>query len=112
MRRTAPCRRGIGGFEPSLQQQLREAFGGVGELEALARALVELVGDGVELGLGHRREVEALREVLPEEAVGVLVGPALPGRVRIAEEHIDAGGTRSEERRVGKECRSRWSPYH
>jgi hypothetical protein len=29
-----------------------EAFGGVGELEALARALVELVGDGVELGLG------------------------------------------------------------
>ena len=23
-----------------------------------------------------------------------------------------AGLTRSEERRVGKECRSRWSPYH
>src|SRR5215208_3051026 len=22
------------------------------------------------------------------------------------------GGDRSEERRVGKECRSRWSPYH
>ena len=22
------------------------------------------------------------------------------------------GGLRSEERRVGKECRSRWSPYH
>ena len=22
------------------------------------------------------------------------------------------GDTRSEERRVGKECRSRWSPYH
>ena len=22
------------------------------------------------------------------------------------------GFTRSEERRVGKECRSRWSPYH
>ena len=30
-------------------------------------------------------------------------------------EYIDFGsgiGTRSEERRVGKECRSRWSPYH
>ena len=26
---------------------------------------------------------------------------------------VDADGTkRSEERRVGKECRSRWSPYH
>src|SRR6201995_4260530 len=24
----------------------------------------------------------------------------------------DFSGTRSEERRVGKECRSRWSPYH
>ena len=23
-----------------------------------------------------------------------------------------SGTTRSEERRVGKECRSRWSPYH
>ena len=23
-----------------------------------------------------------------------------------------AGESRSEERRVGKECRSRWSPYH
>ena len=25
---------------------------------------------------------------------------------------IDFGHQRSEERRVGKECRSRWSPYH
>ena len=25
---------------------------------------------------------------------------------------LDIGKTRSEERRVGKECRSRWSPYH
>ena len=25
---------------------------------------------------------------------------------------IDEDGPRSEERRVGKECRSRWSPYH
>src|SRR3712207_2859555 len=26
--------------------------------------------------------------------------------------HLRAQGRRSEERRVGKECRSRWSPYH
>ena len=25
---------------------------------------------------------------------------------------VDIAGARSEERRVGKECRSRWSPYH
>src|SRR3712207_3359156 len=29
-----------------------------------------------------------------------------------SEEALAAGVTRSEERRVGKECRSRWSPYH
>ena len=27
-------------------------------------------------------------------------------------QHPERGLTRSEERRVGKECRSRWSPYH
>ena len=26
--------------------------------------------------------------------------------------HYDYMNSRSEERRVGKECRSRWSPYH
>ena len=30
----------------------------------------------------------------------------------VAERYIDDSLTRSEERRVGKECRSRWSPYH
>ena len=25
---------------------------------------------------------------------------------------LGPNGSRSEERRVGKECRSRWSPYH
>ena len=27
-------------------------------------------------------------------------------------DQIDKAPERSEERRVGKECRSRWSPYH
>ena len=31
---------------------------------------------------------------------------------RLAPGAPSAGGSRSEERRVGKECRSRWSPYH
>ena len=30
----------------------------------------------------------------------------------IAHKHWVESGKRSEERRVGKECRSRWSPYH
>ena len=28
------------------------------------------------------------------------------------EKNASVQATRSEERRVGKECRSRWSPYH
>ena len=38
--------------------------------------------------------------------VGVV---ALPLAMAFA---IASGFSRSEERRVGKECRSRWSPYH
>ena len=30
----------------------------------------------------------------------------------ISSGHSGAAKLRSEERRVGKECRSRWSPYH
>ena len=31
---------------------------------------------------------------------------------RLAQTEADLAALRSEERRVGKECRSRWSPYH
>src|SRR2546429_10027573 len=33
-------------------------------------------------------------------------------RIPELKETIHPTGPRSEERRVGKECRSRWSPYH
>ena len=42
-------------------------------------------------------------------AAGVVVAAA--GAAEAAEEK-DEFDVRSEERRVGKECRSRWSPYH
>src|SRR3989442_14931138 len=32
--------------------------------------------------------------------------------VDLADINVVSADTRSEERRVGKECRSRWSPYH
>src|SRR2546429_8675787 len=34
------------------------------------------------------------------------------GRKQLERELANWASTRSEERRVGKECRSRWSPYH
>ena len=35
-----------------------------------------------------------------------------PGGAMAKNLPANAGDMRSEERRVGKECRSRWSPYH
>ena len=50
-------------------------------------------------GLDGIAVLGAIREMDPDAAVMVLTGaPDVK--------------TRSEERRVGKECRSRWSPYH
>ena len=54
------------------------------------------------------------------EAVGIARGTAYKYLVEMAEKNmieydgqeIRTNVTRSEERRVGKECRSRWSPYH
>ena len=37
---------------------------------------------------------------------------AVAGVWAIVEIALTLRKTRSEERRVGKECRSRWSPYH
>src|SRR2546430_15818115 len=61
-----------------------------------------------------RDEKEALAEA---EALASKDAAALPlyGVPVAIKDNIDAQGmptTRSEERRVGKECRSRWSPYH
>src|SRR3712207_561078 len=36
----------------------------------------------------------------------------LTGSARVIFDANPIGATRSEERRVGKECRYRWSPYH
>src|SRR3989441_8920184 len=41
-----------------------------------------------------------------------LVFAALPDRFGKAKQAVADLEARSEERRVGKECRSRWSPYH
>ena len=42
----------------------------------------------------------------------VLKAETIPVRVRSTELAASRNNNRSEERRVGKECRSRWSPYH
>ena len=48
--------------------------------------------------------------VIPPKASLTIEGGVL--RARTTEGDIGPRLPRSEERRVGKECRSRWSPYH
>src|SRR2546422_7240819 len=87
----------------------------------------ELTADGHVTGSADQLAY-AVQVWLYAEALGRLQGHSLPaayllGRTwqqdgnrgegcleRLA--HVDLGRWRSEERRVGKECRSRWSPYH
>ena len=46
------------------------------------------------------------------EAVNRMIQTFHQRGIRISMDDFDSGYSRSEERRVGKECRSRWSPYH
>ena len=52
-----------------------------GEVEALSRARIQPMGDGVQLTLGVARQNHAFRQVLAQQAIGVLIGPALPGAI-------------------------------
>ena len=58
-------------------------------VERFAWSAVESLGDVLEVDGGVDGQVGALGEVLAQQPVGVLVDPALPGGVRIAEEDLD-----------------------
>jgi len=60
-------------------------------LETGAGPVVEFGGDAVEVVAGPYVQVGALGEVLAEQAVGVFVGAALPGSVRVTEVDLQAG---------------------
>ena len=60
---------------------------------------------GSEGGIGHLPDLCVTLPVFHDGEVVAFV--------QVFGHHDDIGGAvRSEERRVGKECRSRWSPYH
>jgi len=61
-----------------------------------------------------RREIEAL---IAAPLIKTFIDrfgrePALEATQKVIKSLAGQAGKRSEERRVGKECRSRWSPYH
>src|SRR3712207_9232757 len=59
-------------------------------------------------GLGRTAQVAVAAPIL----FGLLVKvPAVPLHSWLLDVYVSSPTSRSEERRVGKECRSRWSPY-
>src|SRR2546430_10946762 len=71
--------------------------------------LMDQIAKAVEPSLGYRHQ-------LPEASEEPTVGQAMSNAACDVAETLGAQAilvpTRSEERRVGKEGRSRWSPYH
>src|SRR2546422_7378708 len=110
------------------RDRVREALDGVRDLERLAGRAA--------LGRATPRELGALRDSIHRlpDVRAALDGLEARGRAPLLEEAADRFdllqdlgdelaralverppaqlAERSEERRVGKECRSRWSPYH
>ena len=95
--------------------------------------VVGYMGDGIndasalhaaDVGISVESAVDVAKEaadiVLLDKDLGVLVQGVREGRTTFANTlkyvfmatSANFGNMRSEERRVGKECRSRWSPYH
>src|SRR4029077_13519390 len=105
------------------------AVGPVRDPEAVEKMVRAGVGAKVTLQLGGKMDMPAIKlKGEPLELIGVvraitdgeytITGPQFQGmrcymgRTAVLDTGVAEIVVRSEERRVGKECRSRWSPYH
>ena len=99
-----------------LKRYLDEAMGVLDELITQTTEDIEKIklADHSKVNDSVRRKNELVKKF---ESVKSLLDKEL---LRVSKENgganlssiLDDETTRSEERRVGKECRSRWSPYH
>src|SRR2546425_12200828 len=99
------------------ERQARFAAGKIPP-EALLRTVYTNLGrrdKRVLVGPGIGRDSAAVKQngtVLVFTADPITGTPSHIGQHSVEINANDIATTRSEERRVGKECRSRWSPYH
>src|SRR3989440_6552313 len=105
------CRTPTGKFQGSLKGFAATRLGALVVGEAVRRAGVKpeevdevIMGCVIQAGLGQNPARQAaLRGGIPFGVSAVTVNKVCGSGLK---------SIRSEERRVGKECRSRWSPYH
>src|SRR5574341_1755009 len=106
-------------FDDDMRTAVEETEIDQGKQKLLLDVLQDLAQDEpVVVFCRFRRDLEAVRAVAGSlsRTHGELSGRAndlqswQAGRLTVLAVQIQSG--RSEERRVGKECRSRWSPYH
>ena len=95
-------------LEDSLVQPKSEAKA---ELEKIKNKLTWEEAFGYEQAIESANTVEKVKEITKElkEKSSKFIDDF---NIVIVEPKAEENLTRSEERRVGKECRSRWSPYH
>ena len=90
------------------------------ERYALNKQLAQMLKGGVIMDVTTPEQAKIAEEA---GACAVMALERIPADIRAAGgvarmsdpkmiQEIQAAVSRSEERRVGKECRSRWSPYH
>src|SRR3712207_9483108 len=81
----------------------------VAVLDANEEHVERMSGEGLLIDdLGEERRVLLKAYADPAR----LEGPFDFALITLKAPHLESALGRSEERRVGKECRSRWSPYH
>ena len=79
----------------------------------VVQGVITDVTDSHRAEVAERRAEQVLREMLDAIPLAAVIED-MDGHIVYCNQHLAGvlGRRRSEERRVGKECRSRWSPYH
>src|SRR4249919_3508011 len=89
---------------------VNDAFGSAHRAHASTEGMIKYVPQAA-AGLLMEQELKYLGMATtnpPRPCVAILGGAKVSDKIEV----LQNLGKRSEERRVGKECRSRWSPYH
>src|SRR3989338_11152214 len=90
---------------------LHDALLACAQLPMMTRCRFVWVSDGDDL---RKNDLDLLLSYMQSPSPStclVLHVSKIDKRIKVWQKAVKAGFIRSEERRVGKECRSRWSPY-